>query len=190
MTIPIAPADLSEDELASLDPRKLAAVVYDDRVAIDALLTAFAIELKTSGRRITGVIQSSGGAGCGPTAPLRLRDVASWQELPLCHAVAGSCRMDELGLARAGWRIQTSNADSELVFASRFGRLEENRRGLFDAMNYVARSGVPLLTAVRRGRVHRWFEYTGGVGTVLDAHLWVLRDWWSELAPQRARACG
>jgi hypothetical protein len=35
--------------------------------------------------------------------------------------------------------------------------------------------------AVPRGLTSSWLSCTDGIGTLLDARLWVLRDWWSGL---------
>lgn len=45
-----------------------------------------------------------------------------------------------------------------------------------------------LLTALRRGLIQSWFTFTGGVGTLLDTRLWVLKEWWREIAPRHPHA--
>ncbi len=52
----------------------------------------------------------------------------------------------------------------------------------------AASSGRPTLTAVRRGMVDNWLSFTDGIGTLLEARLWVLENWWSELARKMKRA--
>jgi molybdate transport system ATP-binding protein len=180
--------------LSPADPRRLAAVVYDDRVSIDSLLAAFAAELLTAGTHVAGVIQVRDESGCGPNAPARVRDVATGELLSLCKTVGGpspNCRLDDALFDRAASHIRAGcEAGADLVVVSRFGRLEADGRGFREEMGLAMRASRPLLTAVRRGLVHRWFDFTGGIGTVLDARLWVLRDWWSEIAPRRGNACG
>ena len=39
-----------------IDPRNIAAIVYDDGVAVDSLLSVFAADLVAAGTRIGGVI--------------------------------------------------------------------------------------------------------------------------------------
>jgi hypothetical protein len=171
-----------------LDPRKLAAVVYDDRVAIDALLGAFARDLEAAGTRISGLLQlPKEDSGCGPEMPLRLRDLATDEVLPMCQALgpySQSCRLDPARFQEAATRLQRAcMSDAQLVFVSRFGKLEARGQGFRREIAVAVEHARPVLTAVKRSLVHNWFEFTGGVGTVLDAHLWVLNDWWRELGP-------
>jgi len=177
-----------------VDPRKLAAVVYDDRVSIDSLLAVFANDLLTTGIHVAGVVQLAEEGGCGPGAPARLVDVATGDVLPMCEVIGDAqpdCRLSRALFDRAASRIRAGCDDrAELIVVSRFGRMEVNGEGFRAEMRRVIQAGRPLLTAVRRGFSHRWFEFTGGVGTVLEAHLWVLHDWWRELAPRETRACG
>lgn len=174
----------------STDPRLVAAVVYDDCVSIDLLLAAFAAELATAGTKIAGVIQLTEERGCGPGAPMRLMDVATGEILPICRTLgAQSCRVDGERFTGAAARIRAAcDGEAELVFVSRFGAVEAHGYGFRGEMELVIRRERPLLTAVRRGFVHNWFELTGGVGTLLDARLWVLRNWWSELPSRKTTA--
>ena len=178
---------------AWIDPRKVAAVVYDDGVAVDELLLAFARNLAERGVRLGGVVQMPRvGPGCGPKAPLELRDMATGETFPICRDTgrgAGDCSLDPGRLLEAVGRIQTAIAfDADLVIISRFGREEARGGGLRDALAYAALSGRPSLTAVRRGMVDAWLSFLDGTGTLLDHRLWVLEDWWSELVRTTRRA--
>lgn len=175
---------------ASADPRRFAAVVYDDRVSIDALLGAFAADLMRSGLHLAGVIQVPHEDGCGPRALSRVRDVATGELLPICRTVGGSCRPDRARFERAASPIREGfRTGADLIVVSRFGRLEADGRGFGGEVRQSIATGQPLITAVRRGHVHRWFDFTGGVGTVLDAHLWVLHHWWREITPLGVQRC-
>ena len=83
------------------NPGRLAAIVYDDGVAVDALLTTFARELRDAGVVIAGIVQMPpDGPGCGPGAPMRLQDVATGDVIPICQDLgsgAKSCRLDPAG---------------------------------------------------------------------------------------------
>ncbi len=171
-----------------IDPRKLAAVVYDDRVSIDSLVAEFASDLSSTGIRIAGFIQvARDEAGCGPGAPMCLLDVATGQILPMCRDLGQqgqTCRLDlERFDAAASGLVTACEGDADLIFVSRFGKMEAHGRGFREGMARAVERGRPMLTAVRRGLVHSWFAFTGEVGTVLDARLWVLKQWWREIAP-------
>ena len=173
-----------------IDPRRLATVVYDDRVSIDSLLTTFASELSAAGTRIAGLIQlPSATGGCGPGSPMRLWDVATGQTFVMCSDGEGqtaSCHLDLERFEQASNRLLAlCDTDADLLFVSRFGKMEARGRGFRAAIAKAVQRRLPVLTAVQRGRVPNWFDFTAGMGTLLDARLWILRHWWREIAPVR-----
>lgn len=168
------------------NPDRLAAIVYDDGVAVDALLATFARELRDAGVVIAGIVQMPpDGPGCGPGAPMRLQDVATGDIIPICQDLgsgAKSCRLDPAGLAEAAHRIRAAaERETDLLFVSKFGKQEVNGQGFRAELAYAATEGRTVVTAVKRGLVHNWLDFTGGVGTLLDHRLWVLRDWWHDV---------
>ena len=167
-----------------IDPRTIAAIVYDDGVAVDSLLSVFAADLVAAGTRIGGVIHvPRSEPGCGPRALMKLMDLATGERIALCRETGQNhCALDPAGLEQAAKRVLAAGQDdTELVFLSRFGRQEAAGRGYTDALGQAVRSGRPVLTAVRRGLVDNWLSAAGGVGTLLEARLWVLKDWWQEV---------
>ena len=170
-----------------IDPRRIAAVVYDDGVAVDSLLSVFAADLVAHGARIGGVIQlPRTEPGCGPRALRQLRDLETGETIPLCKRLATSggksCALDSGSIQQAAVRVGAATTHgADLVFVSRFGRQEAAGRGFSDAFALAVQRGGPVLTAVRRGLADNWLSAVGGIGTLLDARLWVLKDWWSEL---------
>ena len=174
-----------------IDPRRIAAVVYDDGVAVDSLLGVFAADLVAQGARLGGVIHvPRSEPGCGPHALMKLRDLETNDVIPLCRALAGDgkgCALDPSGLERAAQRIRVASEQrADLVFLSRFGRQEAAGRGYSEALSSAVRHGGPILTAVRRGLADNWLAAAGGIGTLLDARLWVLKDWWNDIGVRSA----
>jgi truncated hemoglobin YjbI len=169
-----------------VDPRKLGAVVYDVGVAVDELLLTFARDLAARGERVGGVIKiPPGGPGCGPRTPMRLYDVATGEAFPLCQDLgrhAEDCSLDPAMFRHAAVRIRAATEmAADLVFLSRFGKEEARGRGFREELAYAVQQGRAFLTAVPRGLVESFLSFTDGVGTLLDARLWVLEDWWREL---------
>ena len=169
-----------------IDPRRIAAVVYDDGVAVDSLLAVFAADLVAEGARLGGVIHMPRlEPGCGPKALMQLRDLETGNAIPLCQAGGASgkgCAVDPAGIRHAAHCIRAaSEANADLVFLSRFGRQEAAGYGYSDALSFAVQRGGPVLTAVRRGLADNWMSACGGIATVLEARLWVLKDWWREL---------
>ncbi len=173
--------------LLSFDPVRLAAIVYDDAVAVDALMGAFAREMVDKGVRAGGLLQLPPDGACGPGAPMRLQDVTTGEILPICQDLgpgAGSCKLDLGALASAAQRLRrAAELPSDLFFVSKFGKQEAEGRGFRDELAYAVLNNRTVLTAVKRGLVHRFLDFTGGAGTLLDHRLFVLRDWWADLPP-------
>ncbi|HEY0466827.1 MAG TPA: DUF2478 domain-containing protein, partial [Polyangiaceae bacterium] len=129
--------------------------------------------------------------GCGPRALRQLRDLETGEAIPLCRALAGqggkSCALDPTSIQRAAQRISAATQrGADLVFLSRFGRQEAAGRGFSEALALAVQRRRPVLTAVRRGLADNWLSAAGGMGTLLDARLWVLKDWWNELGVRPA----
>jgi len=183
---------ISNEAEADIDPRKIAAIVYDDRVAIDSLITAFASELSATGTRVAGLVQVPPLDGrCGPRTPMRLLDVATGETLEMCSTNTGgeapSCRLDPERFARASDHLLTlCEGYADLLLISRFGKMEAQGKGFRGAIARAVERRLPVLTAVRRGLLPGWFEFTGDIGTVLDARFWVLQQWWREIGPLRS----
>jgi molybdate transport system ATP-binding protein len=177
-----------------IDPRRMAAVVYDDGVAIDLLLAVFAADLVAAGAQLGGVLHVPRlGPGCGPQALMQLRDLETGDIITLCQAEGMSgngCTLDPAGIGHAARRIRAaSEGDVDLVLLSRFGRQEAAGQGYSDALSLAVQKRRPVLTAVRRGLADNWLAACGGIGTVLEARLWVMKGWWRELGvPLRGSA--
>lgn len=179
-------ASLDPASSIPFNPIRLAAIVYDDGVAVDALMMAFADELIREGAQICGIVQMPPEEpDCGPRAPMRVQDIATGEIISLCQDLgpdSSSCRLSLAGLAEAAARLRlAAERRSELVFVSRFGKQEAAGRGFRDEFAYAVGAGRTILTAVQRGLVHNWMDFTGGVGTLLDHRLWVLKNWWTEV---------
>ena len=176
-----------------LDPNRFAAIVYDDGAKVDGLMSNFSRELVDAGVDARGVVQLPPDAeGCGPGALMKLRDVATGEIIPLCQDLgpgAGSCCLDASALAGAAHRLRrAASASPDILFFSKFGKQEAQGRGMRAELAYAISEGRTVLTAVKRSLLPAWNSFTGGQGTLLEHRLWVVRNWWDDIAYVRARA--
>jgi Protein of unknown function (DUF2478) len=125
--------------------------------------------------------------GCGPHAPVQVRDLATGDLIALCGVTTPAglkCSRDPEGNLHAERQMRSAGEHgAELVFLTRFDRREAGGFGFNEARKVASRGAPPVITAVARGLVDNWLSFNAGVGTLLQARLWVLRNWWSELAP-------
>jgi nucleoside-triphosphatase THEP1 len=177
----------------SREHASFAAVVYDEGVAVDLLLAIFAQQLGAQGTRIGGVLHTHASeAHCGPLNPLRLRDVRTGRIIGLCRrdtASSKGCTMSMEQLGEATRVVENAIMDrSELVFVSRFGRLERRGQGFASALTRARFARTPVLTAVRREHADAWFAHNHGLGLLLEPRLWLLSAWWNELVQPESTA--
>jgi molybdate transport system ATP-binding protein len=176
-----------------LDPNRFAAIVYDDGAKVDGLMSGFARELIEAGVDARGIVQLPPDAdGCGPGALMKLRDVATGEVIPLCQDLgpgAGSCCLDSSALAGTAQRLRVAaSRPTDILFFSKFGKQEAAGGGMRAELAYAISEGRTTLTAVKRALLPAWLSFTGGQGTLLEQRLWVIRNWWLEIASSRARA--
>lgn len=176
-----------------LDPNRYAAIVYDDGVSVDALMSGFARELVAAGVDAQGIVQLPPDAdGCGPGALMKLCDVATGERIPLCQNLgpgAGACSLDTSALALAASRLRAAaDRPCDIMFFSKFGKQEAAGAGMRAELAFAISEGRTVLTAVKRSLLPDWRRFTGGQGTLLDHRLWVVRNWWAGIAYVRAMA--
>ena len=179
--------------VATLNPNRLAAIVYDEGARVDRLMTDFARGLVAAGVNARGIVQlPPDEAGCGPGALMKLMAVGSGEIIALCQNLgpgATSCHLDTSALARASMILRAEAArPSDILFVSKFGKQEASGRGLRDELAFAVGEGRRVLTAVKRNLVKTWLGFTGGQGALLEARPWVVHDWWVETTCGRLRA--
>lgn len=174
------------DQKPSINPTKLAAVVYDDGVAIDALLATFAGELASAGVDVCGILQMPPEEReLASKTPMRVRDVETGDIIPICQDLgpgAEGCSLDPARLAEAAARLRrAASRPSQLLIISKFGKQEVEGGGFRDEIAYAVVEGRTVLIAVKRSVLDDWLEFTGGAGTLLDHRLGVLKNWWADV---------
>lgn len=175
---------------ALISPLRLAAIVYDDGVAVDAVMADFARELQAAGTRVVGLVQERPAPRSTPGATMSLRDVDTGDVMSICQDLgsgAMSCKLDADALADASVRLRhMADRPSDLLFISKFSKEEAAGRGFRAEFAHAVDNGRTVLTAVKRGLVDDWIAFTGGNGALLQCEPAVLRDWWRRVQARAA----
>ncbi|MGA7803502.1 DUF2478 domain-containing protein [Bradyrhizobium sp.] len=165
----------------------LAAMVYEPGQNPDAVLRAFAIELKTRGYRAVGLVQH--GQHC-TDAELSAVLVHSGEELPLLQdlgACATGCRLDVGRLLEAGSQVACAiEAGADLVIINRFGKREREGRGLCYLIDRALDADIPVVIAVPSHRFADWIRFAEGMSVKLACERRALQTWWSALSARNA----
>jgi nucleoside-triphosphatase THEP1 len=171
-------------------PKRLAAVVFENGDAANAIVTDFALALGASGTRLGGFVQISEdteNCGCKDTYVLDLQTGERTKILQDLGSGSQGCRVDPAALAGIGQLV--SNALShrpELVIINRFGRLESEGKGLRDEIATAALSGIPTLVCVSTRYLDAWREFATDLGDVLTCTPHALAAWWQSVVVELA----
>lgn len=171
----------------------LAAVVYGAGDDPDALFTAFAGDLRRSGRRVVGVIQV--GRSCRSEDPRLGAVVLPEGELVSlaedARTCAVGCRLDAAQLAGVATRLCNAMTDgSDLVIINRFGRTEAEGRGLADLIIRALKADIPVLIAVPEHRFAALIKFSDGMNVRLACRRDALDRWWRSLGGPAMRRPG
>lgn len=175
-------------DVQALNPTRLAAVVYDEDVAIDVLMSVFARELIDAGFDARGFLQAPREeVECGSGPFVVVQSVRGGDVIPICHDLhphEGACSLDRASLAGVAARLRLDILQgSDILFISRFGREEARGAGLVSELALAIEQRCVVLTAVSRSRRQAWLAFTRGRGVLLDHRLSALRDWWRKISP-------
>ncbi len=86
--------------LADIDPKRVAAILYRPEQDADRLLADFTQNLAWQGVRVGGIVQRNF-KGTNATKTMLALDVARGREIPICQPLGSgaiSCKLDAMGL--------------------------------------------------------------------------------------------
>ncbi|ANW03141.1 DUF2478 domain-containing protein [Bradyrhizobium icense] len=171
--------------LAEIDPKRVAAILYRPEQDADTLLADFTRDLARQGVRVGGIVQRNF-KGANGTKTMLVLEVATGREIPICQPLgssAMSCKLDTNGLADAAVVVSRAiKRHVDLLVINKFSNQEASGRGLRDEFADAIIAGVPLLTAVPEKCRAAWRTFTGNVGTTLLCERQVVERWWRDIA--------
>lgn len=164
---------------------RLAAISFEKRENVDALIAAFIQKREAEGRRVVGVVQFSDEEGCDDCG-ITARDLVSGEEVALFQDLgkdSEGCRLDASALARVSVLVRASlDSKPDLVIINRFGKMESEGSGLKDEIADAVASGVPTLVPVPKRFMSAWSDFAGPLATPLPMDAQALEDWWTQVS--------
>lgn len=166
----------------------VAALVYEAHQPPDGVLLDFVAGLKAQGLRPVGLVQF--GHHNAGVAELTAMMVHSGQRVDLfqeaaAYTVGRRLDLDKLAAARSAM-MAAIDEGADLLVVNRFGRQEQQGRGLAHLIEYALGADVPVVVPVPTFRFDDWIAYIEGMCVKLPCQGDALAAWWNGLA-QRDR---
>jgi nucleoside-triphosphatase THEP1 len=165
----------------------LAALVYEEHEDPDAVLREFAAKLNARGLRAVGMVQ----AGACADSSLSAVMVHSGEMLLLARDFdpnAKGCSLDLGRLQSAGERVADAMADgADLVIVNRFGKREQNGKGLGHLIDKALGADIPVVIAVGSHRFDDWIKFVGGMTVKLPCQREALDSWWPAISARQPK---
>lgn len=161
----------------------LGALVYQQHEKPDALLCDFADSLIGQGHRVVGLVQL--GHHCRDDVELSAMLLHTGEQLQLFQDLgtcAKGCKLDIDRLMRAGGQIADQLDGADLLIINRFGKHEQEGKGLLFLVEQALSLDVPVLIAVPDLRFHHWIEFSGGMSVKLPCRTASLHAWWKAVS--------
>ncbi|HEY0276247.1 MAG TPA: DUF2478 domain-containing protein [Paenirhodobacter sp.] len=166
---------------------KLAAVLFDPEMPVDAVMAEALADPLLHQRRVVGYLQGhEPGTGCDCTDIVlhALHDGSRRKITQNLGAGSQGCRLDSAALAEvAGWVGTAMVNPPDLLVLNRFGKIEAEGGGFRTTLEQALMSDVPVLLAVGRKHLGVWQAYSGDMAETLPCEVPAIRAF-------LRRACG
>ena len=175
-----------QQEAGEATLRRIAAVRRPAKANVQPLLWAFADSLAREGVRIAGVVEVGGtraSRGCRGRA---LRDLSTGAQFSISQELgpgSEACSLDPQGFAQACLAVQREiDRRADLVVLSKFGKMEAQGRGLYEAFAAAVHADVPILTTVSPSLSETWRVFAGSLSQFVSPQADAISRWWSGIA--------
>jgi hypothetical protein len=166
----------------------VAALVYEAHQPPDGVLLDFVAALKARELRPVGLVQfGHHNAGAAELAAMMVHSGERVDLFQEAAAYTQGRRLDLDKLAAARSALMTAiDQGADLLIVNRFGRQEQQGRGLARLIEYALAADVPVVVPVPAFRFDDWIAYIEGMCVKLPCDGAALEIWWNGLA-QRDR---
>jgi hypothetical protein len=172
---------------------KVGALVYDDAVAVDTVLTTAVATIRARGVVVGGLLQRFGERLSNGKQSMWLDDIATGQRIRLDQPRgpgAKACTLDLDALAQASCMLRyTIESAPAVIIAGRFGRAEAEGGGMRAEIAEAICSGAAVLIAVRPSRLDQLRDFLGESPSHLAPSPNAIADWAERVTAIDRRAC-
>ncbi len=160
----------------------LCAVKRTEPIAADALIAGVAKHAKAAGLKLAGVLQKDLKRPGRRRCDMRLIDLASGRIIPISEDrgnLARGCRMDTGALVEAAEMVEQCirSGTPDLVILNKFGKAEEEGRGMRDAIAAALSGNIPVLMSVGPRAETALETFAGDLCTIIEADASAVSAW-------------
>ncbi len=149
------------------DARKLLAVLYDDGILADRVLSDLGYELRERGLAVQGLVQRNTFRRDRAKCDMELEELGSGEIFQLSRdrgKNAGGCRLDREAIVAAAVLIGRGlETECDLLIINKFGRSEAEGRGLRDTLAEAVAREIVTLVGVPRRNLEVWQKFAEGL---------------------------
>lgn len=166
--------------MADATPPSLAAIVYEDNVFPDDLMTDVLGMLRRADMRLGGVYQRRRDAHRS-RCDLDLEVLSTGETYCIQEdrgSAARGCRLDTAVLAEVAVQVVQGLSDRpDLVLINKFGKEEAEGRGLRDIIGQAVCDNIPLLICVPARNLAAWRDFAAGLAVELRPETAAVLPW-------------
>lgn len=145
--------------------RCLLAVVYDDGIAADKVLSDLGYDLRAQGVGVQGLVQRNSFRRDRAKCDMELEELGTGRMFQLSKdrgKHAGGCRLDREAIVTAAAVMAAGiERNCELLIVNKFGRSEAEGKGLRDVIADAAYRGISTIVGVPRRNLEVWERFAG-----------------------------
>lgn len=163
----------AETSGAPTGERRLLALVYDDSLAADSVLSALGYRLREQGVAVRGLVQRNRPAADRAKHDMDLEELGSGKVFHISKdrgALAQGCRLDVEMLLIAGEVLEDAlEHGCDLLIVNKFGRTEAEGGGLRNLLARSVSHEITTVVGVPRRHVGAWLHFADGLSDLCEA---------------------
>lgn len=153
--------------------RSLLAVVYDDGIAADRMLSGLGYALREERVNVMGLVQRNTFIRDREKCDMELEELGSGEIFQLSRdrgKSAGGCRLDREAIASAAALMERRLREGcDLLIVNKFGRSEAEGCGLREVIAHAVTLEIPTVVGVPRRNLEVWLKFTAGFSDLCGA---------------------
>lgn len=155
------------EEKAALEEHRLLALVYDDSLVADEVLSSLGYGLREQGIAVRGLVQRNKPVTDRVKCDMDLEELGSGKVFHISKdrgALARGCRLDVEMLLIAGEVLEDAlEHGCDVLIVNKFGRAEAEGGGFRDLLARSVAHEITTIVGVPRRNADSWLHFTGGL---------------------------